>query len=71
MRIMTCVLNENLHGQRVDRSSKFHPEQFLHQDHWITTKSKEHDKDIWYIVSLSFEPLAMPLYCLMDLFEGQ
>ena len=35
---MTCVLNKNLHGWRVNRSSRFCPEQFLHQDHWDNTK---------------------------------
>ena len=38
---------------------------------WITPKSREHNKDIWSIVKLRFGPLAMPLYSLMDLFEGQ
>ena len=50
---------------------RFSLEQFLHQDHWIPPKSREHNKDIWSLVRLRFGPVAKPLYSLMDLFEGQ
>ena len=64
---MTCKLNENLHRRSIDRSNRFYPEQFLHQDHWITPKSREHDKDIWSIVRLQFGPLATPPYKFHEL----
>ena len=59
---MTCILNEDLHGWRVNRSNRFCPEHFLQQDHWITLKSRECDKDIWSVVRVRFGPLATPLY---------
>ena len=39
----------------------------LHLDHWIQPKSREHDKHIWSVVRLRFEPVAESLNGLIDL----
>ena len=51
----------NLHRQRVNRSNRFSLEYFLHPDHWIPLKSREHDKNIWSVVRLRFGPVATSL----------
>ena len=64
---MTCIWNANLHRQRVDRSSRFSLEWFLHLDLWIPPKSRKHNKNIWSVVRLRFGLVSTSLNSLMDL----
>ena len=44
VRIMACIRNENLHGWRVNKSSRCSHKEFLLTDHWITQpESREHN----------------------------
>ena len=65
---MSCVWNGNLHRHWVHRSNRYSQKQFLHLDHWIPPKSREHNKHIWSVVSLRFGPVATSLNSLIGLF---
>ena len=62
MTILTYIWNGSLHRWRVDRSNKYCWKQFLNLNHWIQNpKSREHNKNTWFVVGIRTRPVTEPL----------